>query len=62
MDDSTALVEGVPDGMLLSEWSAQNDVGRTTTYALLKVLKAMGIPVRMVIEASTASKRKLSKI
>jgi hypothetical protein len=46
MDDSIALVEGVPDGMLLSEWSAQNDVGRTTTYALLKVLKAMGIPVR----------------
>jgi hypothetical protein len=40
MDNSTALVEGVPDGMLLSEWSAQNDVGRTTTYALLKVLKA----------------------
>jgi hypothetical protein len=53
MDNSTTLVEGVPDGMLLSEWSAQNDVGRTTTYALLKVLK---------IEASTASKRKLSKI
>ena len=48
MDNSTTLVEGVPDGMLLSEWSAQNDVGRTTTYALLKVLKAMGIPVRMV--------------
>jgi hypothetical protein len=48
MDDNTTLVEGVPDGMLLSEWSAQNDVGRTTTYALLKVLKAMGIPVRMV--------------
>jgi hypothetical protein len=48
MDDNTALVEGVPDGMLLSEWSAQNDVGRTTTYALVKVLKAMGIPVRMV--------------
>jgi hypothetical protein len=48
MDNNTALVEGVPDGMLLSEWSAQNDVGRTTTYALLKVLKAMGIPVRMV--------------
>jgi hypothetical protein len=48
MDNSTALVEGVPDGMLLSEWSAQNDVGRTTSYALVKVLKAMGIPVRMV--------------
>ena len=48
MVNSTALVEGVPDGMLLSEWSAQNEVGRTTTYALLKLLKAMGIPVRMV--------------
>ena len=48
MDNSTTLVEGVPDGMLLSEWSAQNDVGRTTSYALVKVLKAMGIPVRMV--------------
>ena len=48
MDDNTALVEGVPDGMLLSEWSALNDVGQTTTYALLKVLKAMGISVRMV--------------
>jgi hypothetical protein len=48
MDDNTTLVEGVPDGMLLSEWSAQNDVGRTTSYALVKVLKAMGIPVRMV--------------
>jgi hypothetical protein len=38
MDNITALVEGVPDGMLLSEWSAQNDVGRTTSYALVKVL------------------------
>jgi hypothetical protein len=55
MDDSIALVEGVPDGMLLSEWSAQNDVGRTTTYALLKVLKAMGIPVRWFGERKSPS-------
>jgi hypothetical protein len=37
-----------PMGCCYSEWSAQNDVGRTTSYALVKVLKAMGIPVRMV--------------
>ena len=48
MTSTSSAIDAVPDGMLLTEWSAQNDVGRTTTYALLKVLKAMGIPVRSV--------------
>jgi hypothetical protein len=48
MDDNTALVEGVPDGMLLAEWAEQNDVGKTTSYAFIKILRAMGIEVRSV--------------
>jgi hypothetical protein len=48
MGELTALVEGVPDGLMLSEWCEQNDVGRTTSYALLKILKAMGIEPKAV--------------
>lgn len=43
MGELTAVVDGVPDGLMLSEWSEQNDLGKTTSYALLKILKAMGI-------------------
>lgn len=48
MDDNIALVEGVPDGMLLAEWAEQNDVGKTTSYAFIKILKTMGIELRSV--------------
>jgi len=43
MENEIALVEGVPDGLLLREWAEQNDVGKTTSYALIKILKTMGI-------------------
>ncbi len=43
MENEISLVEGVPDGLLLTEWSDQNDVGKTTSYALIKILKTMGI-------------------
>ena len=48
MGELTALVDGVPDGLMLSEWSEQNDVGKTTSYALLKILKTMGIEPRAI--------------
>jgi hypothetical protein len=48
MGELTALVDGVPDGLMLSEWCEQNDVGRTTSYALLKILKAMGIEPKAI--------------
>jgi hypothetical protein len=48
MDDNTDLVEGVPDGMLLADWAAEHDVGKTTSYAFIKILRAMGIEVRSV--------------
>jgi hypothetical protein len=48
MDDNTALVEGVPDGMLLAEWAEQSDIGKTTSYAFIKILRATGIEVRSV--------------
>lgn len=43
MEEAIALVEGIPDGLLLADWIEQNDVGKTTAYALIKILKAMGI-------------------
>jgi len=43
VEEAIALVEGVPDGLLLAEWTEQNQVGRTTAYALVKILKTMGI-------------------
>ena len=43
VEEAIALVEGVPDGLLLAEWTEQNQVGKTTAYALVKILKTMGI-------------------
>jgi hypothetical protein len=54
MDDSVALVEGVPDGMLLADWAERNDVGRTTSYAFIKILRAMGIELRSVRRKGSA--------
>jgi hypothetical protein len=48
MEDAAALVEGVPDGLMLSEWAEQNDVGKTNSYTFIKILKAMGIEVKML--------------
>jgi len=48
MEDAAALVEGVPDGLMLHEWAEQNDVGKTNSYTFIKILKAMGIEVKMV--------------
>ena len=48
MNDSADLVDGVPDGLLLADWAEQNDVGKTTSYALVKILKAMGIEPKFV--------------
>jgi hypothetical protein len=54
MEDSVALVEGVPDGMLLADWAERNDVGRTTSYAFIKILRAMGIELRSVRRKGSA--------
>ena len=44
MENEISLVEAVPvDGLLLTEWAEQNDVGKTTSYALIRILKTMGI-------------------
>jgi hypothetical protein len=48
MNEAVALVDGVPDGLLLHEWAEQHDVGKTTSYAFVKILKAMGIEVKMM--------------
>jgi hypothetical protein len=48
MEDPAALVEGVPDGLLLNEWAEQNDVGKTNSYTFIKILKAMGVEVKML--------------
>jgi hypothetical protein len=48
MNDAAALVEGVPDGLLLHEWAEQNDVGKTASYTFIKILRAMGVEVKMV--------------
>jgi hypothetical protein len=48
MEDAVALVEGVPDGLMLSEWAEQNDVGKTNSYTFIKILKVMGIEVKMI--------------
>ena len=48
MNDLVGLVDGVPDGLLLADWAEQNDVGKTTSYALMKILKAMGIEPKFV--------------
>jgi hypothetical protein len=34
--------------LLLADWAEQNDVGKTTSYALVKILKAMGIEPKFV--------------
>jgi hypothetical protein len=38
----------VPDGILLSEWQAQNQLGQTTVYELLKLIRMMGIELEKV--------------
>ena len=43
MEEAIALVEGIPDGLPLTDWTEQNEVGKTTSYALVKILKTMGI-------------------
>lgn len=48
MNEPLALVDGVPDGLLLADWAEQNDVGKTTSYALVKILKALGIKPKFV--------------
>lgn len=48
MDDNTDLVDGIPDGMLLAEWAVEHDVGKTTSYAFVKILRTTGVEVRSV--------------
>jgi hypothetical protein len=38
----------VPDGILLSEWQSQNQLGQTTVYELLKLIRMMGIELEKV--------------
>lgn len=48
MNDETALVDAIPDGQLLADWAQQHDVGKTTTYAFVRILKAMGMEPKTV--------------
>ena len=54
MNEPLALVDGVPDGLLLADWAEQNDVGKTTSYALVKILKALGIEPKFVRKKGAA--------
>jgi len=48
VNEPLALVDGVPDGLSLADWAEQHDVGKTTSYALVKILKALGIKPKFV--------------
>ena len=54
VNEPLALVDGVPDGLSLADWAEQNDVGKTTSYALVKILKALGIEPRFVRKKGAA--------
>jgi hypothetical protein len=36
-------VDAVPDGVLLSEWAEQNAVKRSTSFALIRIIKTLGL-------------------
>jgi len=54
VNEPLALVDGVPDGLLLADWAEQNDVGKTTSYALVKILKALGIEPKFLRKKGAA--------
>lgn len=41
--ENSEISAAVPDGILLSEWQAQNQLGQTATYEFLKLIKLLGI-------------------
>jgi hypothetical protein len=55
-DDNDALVpvDAMPDGILLSEWAAENSVGRTASFAFVRILKARGLEPERVRQAGAS--------
>ena len=53
-NEAIAQVDGVPDGLSLADWAEANDVGKTTSYALVKILKAVGIEPKFVRKKGAA--------
>lgn len=41
--ENPETTDALPDGILLSVWQAQNQLGQTTVYELLKLTKLLGI-------------------
>lgn len=51
--ENTEITAAVPDGILLSEWQQQNQIGQTATYEFLKLIKLMGIePEKMKLSGN----------
>jgi hypothetical protein len=56
-DDETAAlvpIDAMPDGILLSEWAAENSVGRTASFAFVRILKARGLEPERVRQAGVS--------
>jgi hypothetical protein len=53
-NDALVPVDAMPDGILLSEWAAENSVGRTASFAFLRILKTRGLEPERVRQAGVS--------
>lgn len=52
--DALAPIDATPDGIPLAQWAAENSVGRTASFAFLRIIKTRGLEPERIRQAGVS--------